>query len=56
MQMKERDSKKAFKVFKSHVEKVMNVSGYAPRFDDAFEYTVRIPFRLFKEKLIQSLN
>ena len=56
MQMKQRDSQKAFKVFKSHVEKVMNGSGYAPRFDEAFEYIFKVPFHHFQEKLIKSLN
>ena len=56
MQMKERDSKKAFKVFKSHNEKDINSLGYEPRFDEALEYFVRVQFHHFKEKLIQNLN
>lgn len=56
MQMKEIDLKKKFKVFKSQIEKVINTSWYDSRFDQAFEYLIRVQFHQFKEKLIQSLN
>lgn len=54
--MKERDFKKKFKVFKSQIEKVINTSGYDSRFNQAFEYFIRVQFHQFKGKLIQSHN
>ena len=56
MQIQERDSKKVFTVFKSYVEKVINIYGYDSRFEQAFEYYVRDRFHYFKEKLNQNLN
>jgi hypothetical protein len=56
VQIQERDFKKKFTVFKSQVEKVINISGYESWFEQAFEYYVRDRFHYFKEKLIQSLN
>ena len=56
MQMKERYFKKKFTVFKSQVEKVINISGYESRFDQAFEYYVRVRFHNFIDELNQSLN
>ena len=56
MQIQERYSKKKFIVFKSQVEEVINTLGLEPRFDEAFEYYVRVQFHHFQEKLIQNLN
>lgn len=56
MQIQERDSKKVFTVFKSYVEEVINSLGLEIRFDEAFEYYVRVQFHHFREELIQNLN
>ncbi|PWA42612.1 hypothetical protein CTI12_AA458530 [Artemisia annua] len=56
IQMRERNSMKAFNVLKSHIVKVIITYGYDSRFDQAFEYFVRVRFHNFKEKLIQNLN
>jgi hypothetical protein len=56
MKIQERYSKKVFTVFKSYVEKVINIYGYDSRFDQAFEYFIRVRYHNFKDKLNQSLN
>ena len=56
MQIQERESKKVFAVFKSQVEKVINTNGYESRFDQAFEYFIRVRFHDFKAKLNTSMN
>jgi hypothetical protein len=48
MQIQERDFKKKFTVFKSQVEKVINISGYESWFEQAFEYYVRDRFHNLK--------